>query len=119
MWTVNRRYIKVLRVTAATAFRLVLLFILCTLCFWMSFSLISPVHVGIDKPEPSNPSPESPILDRCSDKNWASGSAFFTIVAVASSYFLQPKGSHVFLGSGRMWRLSPLFTLLETLWIWN
>ena len=36
------------------------------------------------------------------------------IIAIATTYTLQPRGSHVFLEGGRMWKLSPLLTFLET-----
>src|SRR6266480_5058543 len=53
----------------------------------------------------------------CNDTNWSAGSAFSTLLTVTSTYILQPRGSHAFPEAGRIWRLSPFFTLFETVWM--
>ena len=51
----------------------------------------------------------------CNGSSWSPGSAFFTIIALTFGYFAHPRGSSVHSSSGRMWRLSPLFALNETM----
>ena len=51
----------------------------------------------------------------CNENSWSPGSAFFTIIALTFGYFAHPRGSSVYSSSGRMWRLSPLFALNETI----
>lgn len=53
----------------------------------------------------------------CTDNNWSLANALYTIVAVMLAYYSQPPGSIVFRSAGRVWRLSPVFALWETLHI--
>lgn len=55
----------------------------------------------------------------CTNANWGPGSAFFTILSLAFAYYCQPPGSLFFKSksakTSRLWRLSPVFILLETM----
>lgn len=60
--------------------------------------------------------PESP-----SSQQWSAGSAFFTVTATCFGFYAQPRGSLLFSKSGRVWRLSPLYALADTItifWLW-
>jgi hypothetical protein len=49
----------------------------------------------------------------CTNNNWAPSSALYFLVALALGCLSHPKGSLVFPRSSRIWRLSPLFLLIE------
>ncbi|EED14344.1 hypothetical protein TSTA_105550 [Talaromyces stipitatus ATCC 10500] len=49
----------------------------------------------------------------CTDANWSAGSAFFTLTALIFGYIAHPRGCLFWNRSGRIWRLSPVFALIE------
>jgi len=83
---------------------------------------------SINHPEWGNPEPKnetlptnttSSIPQPCDDTNWSAGSAFFTLTALTFGYIAHPRGCMIFDRSGRMWRLTPLFALIETYMVWT
>lgn len=65
------------------------------------------------------PSAEQQTSPPCTDANWSAGSAFFTLTALILGYVAHPRGCLVWNRSGRMWRLSPVFALIEACFIWK
>lgn len=55
----------------------------------------------------------------CTDANWSAGSAFFTLTALTIGYIAHPRGCLVWNRSGRMWRLSPVFALIEACFVFE
>ena len=89
-------------------------FLLCNVAFllWM-LSLFRRNESTAKRP---NTRPESP-----SSQQWSAGSAFFTVTATCFGFYAQPHGSLLFSKSGRVWRLSPLYALADTInivWVW-
>jgi hypothetical protein len=98
---------------------ILLIFVLWTLRIWQYSS---------NHPEWANPEPKNETLPTnatlsipqpCDDTNWSAGSAFFTLTALTFGYIAHPRGCMIFERSGRMWRLTPLFALVETCMVWT
>jgi len=53
----------------------------------------------------------------CTNNNWAPSSAFYFLLALALGCLSHPQGSLIFTRSSRLWRLSPLFLLIENVQI--
>lgn len=53
----------------------------------------------------------------CTNNNWAPSSAFYFLLALALGCLSHPRGSVIFTRSSRVWRLSPLFLLIENVQI--
>ena len=56
-----------------------------------------------------------------SSEQWSAGSAFFTVTVMCFGFYAQPPDSLLFSKSERVWRLSPLFVLADTIiifWVW-
>ena len=86
--------------------------------FGMTLAWLEIMIFPVDQESSSEPVSKPAPFPDCDEKNWSAGEVFFMMFVIVSTYFLQPRGSFAFLEAGRIWRLSPLFALLETIWTW-
>ena len=83
-------------------------FLLCHAVFLLYLlSLFRQDESPAKRPDKASESP--------SPQQWSAGSAFFTVTATCFGFYAQPRGSLLFSKSGRVWRLSPLYALEDTI----
>ncbi|KAK5048285.1 hypothetical protein LTR84_005955 [Exophiala bonariae] len=108
---------------AALATILIVLFCFIFQGLWTSFILmiVGALSASNDSPTPAISIPDEPgQKPSCDDHNWSAANVCWTLLSIIVPYVLKPRGSLHCLQAYRVWRVSPIFALAETIsiWIW-